>query len=292
MAVPVFTKRQLHLTGSLLLFSVVFVPAALTSQEGTLPQAHEGLAPTPEPSASSANMEQILAEVNRRNDLRSAALHSYSAMRSYSVTDPKGKLHAEEVVHLEFRAPDTKSFTTVSEKGSALIRKLVLHRLMESEAETASGKQHHDSGVTAANYTFTLIGEEDLGPNHCFVLQAVPTRKDKYLFAGKVWIDANEYAIVQIAGRPAKRLSIWVDQADFVRRYQKIGEFWLPLKDETTVHVRFYGRKLLTIDHQQYTINDQQSAQLQPGAPSAAGNSLFSGNRGSMTRRDIPLPTR
>ena len=68
-------------------------------------------------------------------------------------------------------------------------------------------------------------------------MHATPTRKDKYLFDGKVWIDAQDYAVVQIVGHPAKKLSVWVDKADFVRRYQKIGDFWLPLKDETSVHV-------------------------------------------------------
>src|SRR5438445_7491056 len=75
---------------------------------------------------------------------------------------------------------------------------------MESETEAASGKSHRDSTITAANYTFTLLGEQDLGANHCFVVQATPTRSDKYLFEGKVWIDAQDYAVVQIVGHPAK----------------------------------------------------------------------------------------
>jgi hypothetical protein len=93
-------------------------------------------------------------------------------------------------------------------------------------------------------------------------VQATPTRSDKYLFDGKVWIDAQDYAVVQIVGHPAKKLSVWVDKADFVRRYQKIGDFWLPLKDETSVHIRFYGSKILTIDHERYTINEAKGEQV------------------------------
>jgi hypothetical protein len=62
---------------------------------------------------------------------------------------------------------------------------------------------------------------------------------------------------------------VWVDKADFARRYQKIGAFWLPLKDETSVHVRFYGRKILTIDHEGYTINDVKSEQVRGGGEDA-----------------------
>jgi hypothetical protein len=62
---------------------------------------------------------------------------------------------------------------------------------------------------------------------------------------------------------------MWVDKADFVRRYQKIGDFWLPLKDETSVHVKLYGSKTLTIDHQSYTINEVRSAQGQQAGQDA-----------------------
>jgi len=222
-----------------------------------------------QPARDNATPEQIFTELMRRNELRNEALRSYTVERSYAVTDPKGKVHAQKTVRLDYRAPDTKSFVTISENGSAVVRRLVLNRLMESEVEAASGKSHRDSTINTANYTFTLLGEQDLGANHCFVVQATPTRSDKYLFDGKVWIDAQDYAVVQIIGHPAKKLSVWVDKADFVRRYQKIGEFWLPLKDETSVHIRFYGRKILTIDHERYTINDATSEKVRGGGEDA-----------------------
>jgi hypothetical protein len=60
---------------------------------------------------------------------------------------------------------------------------------------------------------------------------------------------------VRIAGQPAKSLSFWITRADFVRQYQRIGEFWLPAQDNTEVHIRLYGTKILTIDHGDYAIN-------------------------------------
>jgi hypothetical protein len=261
MLIPAISRRCSGFVFSLLLLPGVFSPFIHSHpQPSALAFDEAGL----QPARPDITAEQIFAELMRHNDQRNAALHSYSARRSYAVSDVKGKLHAQEVVQVAYQAPDRKSFMTVSQKGSALVRRLVLHRLMESEAETVSGKNHHDTRITTANYTFTLLGEDDLGRNHCFVVEATPKRNEKYLFEGKIWIDAQDYAIVQIAGHPAKKLSIWIDKADFVRRYQKIGDFWLPLKDETSVHVRLYGSKILTIDHQQYTVNDQaRNAQVQ-----------------------------
>lgn len=198
---------------------------------------------------------QIFAQLLAHNEQRKAALADYTALRTYQVVDLKGKVHAEEVGRMEFRAPDKKTFIVTSEKGSGLIRHLALNPLIASEIETAAGKEHHDSAISPENYTLTLLGEQEVGPYRCFVVQAAPKRNDKYLFEGKLWIDVDDYAVVRIEGHPAKKLSFWIERADFVRQYQKIGGFWLPQRDETLVQVRLYGKKVLTIDHQDYVVN-------------------------------------
>ena len=218
-----------------------------------------------QPLRSSVTESEIFSELLAHNELRSATLLGYTVLRTYRVVDLKGKVHAQEIGRMEYRAPDKKTFVVTSEVGSGLVRHLALHPLIASEIETAAGKQHHDSAMVPANYTLKLLGEQQVGPYHCFVAEAIPKRRDKYLFQGRVWIEDHEYAVVRIEGHPAKKLSFWIEQADFVRRYQKIGGFWLPQSDETFVQVRFYGKKVLTIAHQDYvlspSLDKQESAQ-------------------------------
>ena len=198
---------------------------------------------------------QIFDELVAHNSLRAATLRSYTALRTYQVVDLEGKVHAEEVGRMEYLAPDEKKFVVTSEKGSVVVRRLALNALIASEIETTAGKQHHDSAISPANYTLDVLGEQDVGPYHCYVAQAVPKRRDKYLFEGKIWIDAEDYAVVRIEGHPAKKLSFWIQRADFVRQYQRIDSFWFPQRDMTFVDVRLYGKKVLTIDHREYTVN-------------------------------------
>ncbi|HXZ79186.1 MAG TPA: hypothetical protein VEG30_04595 [Terriglobales bacterium] len=202
---------------------------------------------------------QVLAEIDAHNELRKSALFDYTVLRTYQVSDLKGKVHAEEVGRMEFRAPDEKRFVPTSEKGSELVRRMALNPLISSEIEAAAGKSHHDSAISPANYSLNLIGEQQVGSHLCFVAQAIPRRKDKYLFEGKLWVDVNDYAVVRIEGHPAKKLSFWIERADFVRQYQKIDNFWLPERDQTFVQVRLYGKKVLTIEHQNYVVNAAQN---------------------------------
>lgn len=205
--------------------------------------------------------DDIIAKMLEHNRLRNEQLLSYSAVRTYEIRSPEGKLGAQAVVEVDYEAPNQKKFTKLSEKGSAVVRHLVFDRLFKSESETSSGHEHHDSAITAANYNFALAGEDELGPYHCFVLEVTPKRKDKYLFEGKIWVTEDDFAIAKIVGHPAKRPSFWINRADFVRQYQKIDGFWLPFRDETSVEVKIYGRRVFTVDHEQYAINPPSSLQ-------------------------------
>ena len=206
---------------------------------------------------------QVLAELAAHNEERKTALHDYTVLRTYQVIDLKGKVHAAEIGRMEFFSPDKKAFTVTSESGSGLVRHMALNPLINSEIEAAAGKEHHDSAISTDNYSLNLLGEQQVGPYRCFVAEAVPKRKDKYLFEGKVWIDVNDYSVVRIEGHPAKKLSFWIQRADFLRQYQKIDAFWLPEKDQTLVQVRLYGKKILKIEHRNYVVNEGQSTNAQ-----------------------------
>jgi len=250
------SKTKLTLIAAIFVAIAMFaVEAKAQSNQENQPQLTAPLEPVRQGIAEN----RLFAELEAHNELRKSALLDYTVRRTYQVVDLKGKVHAEEIGQMEFRAPDQKQFVATSESGSGLIRRMALNPLISSEIEAAAGKVHHDSAISAANYSLQLLGEQQIGPHHCFVAKAVPKRKEKYLFEGTLWIDADDYAVVRIEGHPAKKLSFWIERADFVRQYQKVDGFWLPERDQTLVQVRLYGKKVLTIDHQNYVVNAAQN---------------------------------
>jgi len=236
---------------------IVLTTSVVCAQSQLRQLSDQPLATPLEPLRPGVTEDQIVRGLLAHNELRKEALLAYTALRTYQVVDLEGKVHAEEVGRMEFRAPDKKTFVVTSESGSGLIRHLALSPLIASEIEASAGKEHHDSAIAPENYNLTLLGEQQVGPYRCFVMQTTPRRKDKYLFEGKLWIDVEDYAVVRIEGHPAKKLSFWIERADFVRQYQKISGFWLPQRDETTVQVRLYGKKVLTINHQDYVVRGE-----------------------------------
>jgi hypothetical protein len=261
------SKLVLSLGAAAMVVMAMFAVEAKAQTSGeTLPNLEAPL----EPLRPGVTESQVLAALAVHNEQRRSALHDYSVLRTYQVIDLKGKVHAEEIGRMEFFSPDKKAFTVTSESGSGLVRHMALNPLINSEIEAAAGKEHHDSAISADNYSLDLLGEQEVGPYRCFVAKAVPKRKDKYLFEGKLWIDVKDYSVVRIEGHPANKLSFWIQRADFVRQYQKIDGFWLPQKDQTLVQVRLYGKKVLTIDHRDYVVNANQSKEARANIPEAA----------------------
>ena len=238
---------------ALICFGMIWTGTNVGAQSYGMGGSADVAAPV-EPSSPDIDETRLFTELLTHNQLRNAALAGYTEQRTYAVTDMSGRVRAQKSGQMEYRAPDKKTFATTSESGSGIVRRLALNPLIASEIEAASEKQHRDSAITPANYSLELLGEQQVGPYLCFVAHAKPKRADKYLFEGKVWIDSHDFAVVRIEGHPAQKLSFWIERVNFVREYQKIDGCWLPQKDETFVQVRMYGEKVLTIDHQNYTV--------------------------------------
>jgi hypothetical protein len=229
--------------------------AQAAASQSFLRETAKGVAPENSRTVDGLTGDEIVARMIERSRLRNEHLQSYSALRRYEIRNPDGRVSAETVVRVDYRAPGRKTFQKVSEEGSWVARHLVFDRLLQSEEETSSGQEWRETAISEKNYRFAIVGEANLGSGHCFIIEAKPKRTDKYLFEGELWIDAQDFGIAKISGHPAAKLSFWINRADFVRQFQRIDGFWLPYQDETIVDLKIHGKRVFRIEHQQYVIN-------------------------------------
>lgn len=218
--------------------SLIHAPAARANDDADTP---------PDAAAIFEHLQQANAE-------RAAALQSYLSRRRYAVFEPNHEPDAELVVSSRYIAPSTKTFETISTRGVGWIHRRVFKGLMSAEQEAAAGKDKADSAITSANYDVRLVGTDSQRGRDCYVIALTPKRRDKYLFVGKAWIDTQDFAIARLEGEPARSPSFWVVRAPFVREYQRVDRFWLPLKDETHSQIRLAGEYILRIDYADYQI--------------------------------------
>ena len=214
--------------------------------------------PAPAQSLPQLTTEQVVSNLVRRNAERAEALRSFHALRSYSLNFRGFTVTKDSsmLVDARYDAPATKQFHIVKEDGSRLLLDRVLHKLLESEQEALTPENRDRVGLTPANYDFQLIGSEAMPSGPAYILQVEPKTHNKFLYRGRVWVDAHDFAVVRIVAQPSKNPSFWIKQSDIEHTYRKVGDFWLPEKNHTVTQVRLGGRSELTILYNDYKLTD------------------------------------
>jgi len=199
--------------------------------------------------------DQVVNRLAEMNQVRAKALESYSSLRSYHLEcHCVSHKTADMVVRADYQAPNKKVFTIVSESGSGTVRNRAFKKLLEAEQESMQEENQQRSAITPENYTFQLSEYQKTDTDEFYVLEAQPQAKNKFLFRGRIWVDAKDFAITRVEGEPAANPSWWTVKTDFKRRYQKIGDFWLPESNESETKVRVFGTAFLTIEYRDYQI--------------------------------------
>lgn len=199
---------------------------------------------------------EIVQRLVLRNQQRALTLKHYSGMRHYQL-DYHGfpsKLSASMTVVATYDAPGRKEFQIVSQSGSALLRDSVFSKLLKTEKEASDDINRQHTLVDPENYNFKLVGLEDLAGRPAYVLEVDPRFKSKFLYRGKIWVDATDFAVAKILARPAVNPSFWTKQSDIDHTYAKVGEFWLPARNKTVSRILFGGTATLTIDYSAYDV--------------------------------------
>jgi outer membrane lipoprotein-sorting protein len=213
------------------------------------------------PAPLTAN--EVMERVAAMNEQRNKALENYSSLRSYHLEcHCVSHKQADMVVRADYHAPDKKEFTIVSENGSGTVRNRVFKKLLEAEQESMREENQQSSAITAKNYTFQAVDYQKTDADEFYVLEAQPRNKNKFLFRGRIWVNAKDFAITRVEGEPAQNPSWWTVKTDFKRSYQKIGDFWLPESNESETKVRILGTAMLTISYGEYQIKETGGTKL------------------------------
>ena len=260
----------LRVVGARLLIAVFLTVslAAAAQQASELPASV--------PTASVAlPLDQVVKNLEDRNAQRTAALERFEGKRVYRM-EYRGfpsNHDAEMVVRMNFQAPNSKEFSVVSQTGSKFIIDHVFKKLLEGELEAAKGDNRRQTALTRENYDFELASFESTPEGGHYVLNLLPKTSNKFLYRGKVWVDAKDFAVTRIEGEPGKSPSFWIKKTAIAHRYVKVDNFWLPAENHTESVIRLGGTATLSIEYEAYQILKAAplEAALKPGhaAPTA-----------------------
>lgn len=210
----------------------------------------------PSITTSPLSLDQVVANLVRKNEERAQNLLHSEATRVYHVTYRgfPGDREAEMTVEACYDSPSTKDFKIVSQSGSKIILERVFKRLLESEKEAAQLEVRSRTQLNRDNYDFALIDYQSSANQ--YVLQVSPKSKSKYLYRGRVWVDGNDFAVTRIEAEPAQNPSFWTKKSEIHHEYAKIQHSWLPVRNLSVSHIRLGGLATLIIEYKDYHLTE------------------------------------
>jgi len=206
--------------------------------------------------------DEVIAKLIDGNSQRDKWGGGYTGSRRYVLENERLNKRAEMLVSVKCDPDGTKHFEVVSEDGWKSANKRVVRQMLESEAEISQPQIRPTTTLTPENYRFEMLGNNSVDARPIYVIQVVPKREDKYLFEGQIWVDAEDFAVVRVEGKPAKNPSFWTHSVHFVQQYHKCGTFWFPLSTESVTDARIFGKTEVTISYFDYQPNSAAESSL------------------------------
>jgi hypothetical protein len=213
------------------------------------------------PACPLQSSDQIVSNLIKKNAERASTLPAFQSTRSYRLDygGIGGSRNAELILEMQFTPPSTKTFVVLSQSGSKVLTDRVIKKLIEEEKSAFQPENQQRTALNEINYAFVLNGCEmtERGPE--YVLEVDPKEKSKYLYKGKIWVDAIDFAVRKIEAEPAKNPSFLIKQTKIEQQYKKVDQFWLPASNHSVSSVRLGGHANLTILYDNYRWTDPAS---------------------------------
>lgn len=201
---------------------------------------------------------QILERMVQADNDRVAALAGYSGVRRYRFENRKSNKHAELTVRMSCGNDGVKTFEVVAESGSGFVRNYILRKMIEAEVESSQNGERKETRIIPENYDFRLVGTEALDGRDSYLLEINPKKPTKFSIRGRIWVDAQDFAIARIQGQPAKNPSFWIRSVQVVQRYGRTDQFWLPALNHSVAQARVFGATEVVIEYSDYKTNVRQ----------------------------------
>lgn len=205
--------------------------------------------------SSGAEPTEIVWRMVALNETRAKRLDYFTALRSYHLECHRlnGSMVADMHVRVTYRAGSGKKVQIVDQSGSHLLLNHVLKRLLVTEEQES---RRQTAALTPFNYNFTFNAETTEAGRTLYVFTVEPKKNNGLLCRGRIWIDAEDYAVVRMEAQPAEKPSFWIKGAELHNMYEKSGEFWLPGVSQSESRLQTGGTASLTIEYGTYTSDD------------------------------------
>lgn len=180
----------------------------------------------------------------------------FTDIEHYAVFRGKDETHpvAEMTVKDAYKKGVGKTYTVLSQSGSALIQRFGLKPLLENEEAINRPGNVELSWFNSANYEMKLKpgGVRRVDGRDCYVLDVTAKRKAPNTINGEIWVDARDGSIVKLDGVASKNPSAFAGATHLMRQYIEMQGYPMAVHARAESSSALIGRTVVMIDYSEY----------------------------------------
>jgi hypothetical protein len=208
-------------------------------------------APAQQPDAA-AIVRQVDAAVEARveNVLGFTNIEHYAVYRGKDETHPVAQMTVRDT----YKKGAGKTYTVLSESGSAIVMQFGLRPLLDHEEEINVPGSVKNSWFTSANYQMKLEpgGLRRMDGRECYALAIRAKYKAPNRIDGTLWVDAKRGSTVRIQGTASKSPSVFAGTTHIMRQYVNIDGYPMATHARAESNSFLFGRTVVVIDYTDY----------------------------------------
>lgn len=205
--------------------------------------------------------DEILSKIAIENSRRHLLLNDYSGSRQYTLQNLRFGKEASVALRMDYTHSGGERYTVLRRSGSDKLGDII-DKVLASEAGASLPLELARHEITPVNYRVRLLGMEVVAGRDCYVLNLAPRHKNRFLIAGKAWVDPTSYAVLRIEGQFVASLSVLVGAPRISEEFAEVGGFWLPAHVRSVTSSFLLGPTELDIQFFDYRL-ERASASLQ-----------------------------
>jgi hypothetical protein len=231
-----------------------------------------------QPQTTAPTSSEIITQMVQAQAANHARFLSYTVRRDYKLFEGKttGLPESHVIADITVVPPSFKKYTIENAAGSGLGERIV-RKALDSEVDFA--KDSGTADITAENYNFVLVDQDEQNGRRCYVLELIPRRKSRNLLNGTLWVDAETHLPQRVEGVPAKNPSWWLTDVRISLSYGYVGPMWVQTSSTVTANVRILGPSSMAWQDVSYRLGN-----LAPGS-SLAQTIIPVGDTGDKSHR-------
>jgi hypothetical protein len=198
----------------------------------------------------------IIRDLDAANQARFDHVLSFTDVEHYTVFRGSNETRpaAEMTVKMTYQQGIGKEYVILSQSGSALIQRVGLRPLLDSEKAINDPAKVAQSWFTSANYEMHLKSgvTQTIDGQLCFAFAITPRHKAPNMIEGTIWVDTKNHKLVEVEGVASQRPSVFAGSTKMMRRYANMQGYAMATHARAESSSMLFGRTVVVIDYSDY----------------------------------------